>query len=410
MRFLEEAINDFYKQNTFYTSVKKYFPELKKQVVDYIRKKGVSEYTNYWGEPAINYNNLPSKADERRAKFHSLLKGFEVEKDFFAAKENSYYSKFRFPKFIYKNLIITLSIASNEHFFEDGHDLEINTTTKDNSHHGGREFKYKINIMRSVKDVMDDIWKDVENAVKKTAIPKEKTPATEEPQRRYVKSDISRIVDLYLNKQYKTYKSGKKVEIKDYDKKLVNFHVIMKNDWNKTYDSKGRGQTSFRLKLNVRKLTKNTKTSGSSWNSKTYLKPELAARFPEYKEWIEILREGSRKMNGRAYLYDIAWLFGEKSYSEDHLKIFDRLKMVTRKFIKLGYYPIEYNTPYKQGEFAEIIFKYQESLIKKVQKNPQLIDKIMNDKSSILNNAFFYKGQDPNRVYERCIKEVFSWK
>jgi hypothetical protein len=86
MGFINEAMNDFYKKQTFYSSAKSYKPELKKQIIAFFRKKGLSGYKADYSQYAnFEYDNLKNMDQKtKRKQFHLVVGEIKIKSKFFS--------------------------------------------------------------------------------------------------------------------------------------------------------------------------------------------------------------------------------------------------------------------------------------------------------------------------------------
>lgn len=404
-----ESMNDFYKNLTFYKAAKSYAPELKKQIIAFLRKKGIKGYQGeYSFQPSFSYDNLPTDKKEKRSLFRDIYKNLEIDDktgDRYQSKLPTF-KKISFPPFNYDDFTIKAEINNNETFFEDGHDLSISLNKIDGGYETSRKFEYKLNLLRNIYIVLEDFWSLILKSI-------EEYPLTEKPQysqnREYkvpTSPEPEVIVKKWLGTYYKEYKSGKKVEIDDVTKQPAEF-FITQNKSDRSYSSTGRGSKGFTLNFKIRLLSRNFTTSGY----RTSLNPELKNRYPQYKEWLEILNGFYKDMGFSSYQYmDEEKLFGEKSYSDEHLKVFEKLKIVVKRLFKMGYFPTEAHSAYGRDDYSKIEFKYYPQLPEKIRLNPSKIDSFLSSKEfrDRITSTFFYAGQHPNNIMYNIITSIFN--
>lgn len=404
-----ESMNDFYKNQTFYKAAKSYAPELKKQIIAFLRKKGIKGYKgDYSFEPSFSYDNLPSDKKEKRSLFHNIYKGINVDDkstDRYTSKLPTF-KKISFPKFVYNDFEIKAEIVNNETFFEDGHDLFININKIDGGYETARKFNYKLNLLRNIYIVLEDFWSLILKSI-------EEYPLVEKPQ--YSQNNEYRvpsspepeiIVKKWLGTYFKEYKSGKKVEIDDVTKQPAEFFII-KDSPDKLFSSTGRKGQEFTLNFKIRLLSRNFEKSGY----RSRLNPELKNRYPQYEEWIKIFNNFCKEMDYPSYQYmNEEKLFGERSYGDEHLKVFERLKIVVKRLFKMGYFPTEAHSAYGRDDYAKIEFKYYPQLPEKIRLNPSKIDLFLSSKEfkNRIESTFFYAGQHPNNVMYNLLVKVFN--
>jgi len=398
-----ESMNDFYKNQTFYKAAKSYAPELKKQIIAFLRKKGVNEYK---GNPSFSYDNLPDKED-KSSLFHGLYKNIEVDDktgDRFNTKLPTF-KKISFPKFVYDNFEIKPEINNNETFFEDGHDLFININKLDGGYETIRKFDYKLNLLRNVNIVLEDFWSLILKSIKDYTLTEKPKYSSDNGYREPSSPTPSTIIRKWLGTYFKEYKSGKKVEIDDVAKQPAEFFITT-NDSDKDFSSIGRKGQGFTLKFKVRLLNKNFEKS-SSW-----INPELKNRYPQYKEWIGIYNKFHKEMGYASYEdIDEKKLFGEKSYSDEHMKIFERLKMVVKRLYKMGYLPTRAGDR-DRNDYYTIKFEYNPELPEILRLNPAKIDLFLSSEKfkDKITSSFFHAGTHPNDVLHNLLIRVFNTK
>jgi len=400
-----ESMHDFYKNQTFYKAAKLYAPELKKQIISFLRKKGIEGYKSYKLDIDLIYNDLPPKED-RRKLFHDLYSIINIT-------DRSPGDKTRLPtfkeisisKFIYNNFEIDTTIRNNETFFDDGHDLLIYINTIDGNYETKRNFNFKLNLLRNINIVLEDFWSLILKSI-------EEFPLTEKPQnlqnikyRQPISPEPDIIIKKWLDTYYKEYKSGKKIEIDDATKQPAEFFII-KRDKEKKFNSNNQNENGFTLKFKIRLLSRNFDKSGYS----TKLNPELKARYPRYEEWIKIYNKFIDDMGLRSYHYiDDEKFFGEKSYSDEHIKIFEKLKIVIKRLYNMGYYPTSSRKAYSRDDYAEIEFYYDPQIPEKLRLNPAKINTFLSSKKyKDIIDTFFYAGKHPNDVLHNLLKTIFS--
>jgi len=418
MSFLQEAMNDFYRDQTFYTAAKKYQPELKKQILSFLMKKGIAGFSSaYDWDPKFTIKDIIAKEPkDRRTAFRGVLAKTEIGKEFFTVS-STYNAKIDFPVFTFNNHLIDMEIKSNDSFFEDGHDLDIKVTPISDegpSYQAAKTFSYKLNLLRPIDIVLEDLWKDVIDSITNIADAPEKKYKPDN--RKYIESDIKKIVELYLNTYYNVLKSGKKSEITDSAKQPAEFHVTMDTkDYSNS--STGRGNPGFELRFKIRQLTKTQASTGSSsYSRRTVVDPRITSLFPNYEEWFKIYNTARSEITGKqsyGFTYDsmnFANTFGEKMYSEEHMKILERLKIVVTKFMKMGYVPVSGRKASNDREESKIQFEYSEKAKENVNRDPSIIDRFFssNRYKDHVEKTFFYQGSKLENVPRNILYRVFN--
>lgn len=404
-----ESMNDFYKNQTFYKAAKSYAPELKKQIIAFLRKKGIKGYKgDYSFEPSFLYDNLPNNKKEKSSLFHKIYKGIEVDDksgERYASKLPTF-KKISFPQFIYDNFEIKLEIINNETFFEDGHDLSININKSDGGYETIRKFNYKLNLLRDIYIVLEDFWSLILKSIEEYPLAEKPKYTQNREYREPASPEPSAIIKKWLGTYFKEYKSGKKVEIDDVAKQPAEFFITDDNP-DKSFSSIGRRGQGFTLKFKIRLLSRNFEKSGY----RSQLSTELRNRYPQYKEWIEIYNKFREEMGYPSYQnMDEEKLFGEKSYSDEHLKVLERLKIVVKRLYKMGYFPVEAHTANGRDDYSEIEFKYYPQIPEKLRLNPSKIDLFLSSKEfkNRIISTFFYAGKNPNDILYNLLIKVFN--
>lgn len=417
-KFINEAVHDFFKQQSFYKSAKNYQPELKKQIIDFLRRKGIKGYAGGWSSDDLTYDKLKDlSAKERNNLFRKLHKNFDVDKEFFAAK-SGYSNSFSFPTFFYNDLAISIKIASNSTFYDDGHDLEIEVypTNTDEEYPKHKTYKYKLNLLRDIQVVLNDLWSKVEDAIKRHNS-QEVDDATREREERYASyskrpvSEIERTVKTILDRYFKEYKSGRVKEIEDMDKKPVNWGVYFEKSDKQYRSLSSEAYPNFILNFDITKTNRAMKKSGSSYRSNYTIDPKIKERYPDIQKWIDTVATAIREKNDKRFMrLDFESLFGERILNDDHIKYWNRLKeYVIPKFLKLGYYPDNSMTPYKKGERTKITFTHSSEVAEKAQ-DPSFIKKFLQSErfNKNVKNAFFYDSFHPDDIQPTLIRSLFE--
>jgi len=408
-KFINEAMHDFYKEQTFFNSARKFRPELKKQIIAFLQRR-VDKISSRWGSDSLDVTDLKNMPTEHRKKqFIKIMNDIEINDKFFAAKTD-YSAKISLPTIIYNNFRIEMSIKSNESFFDTGHDFQVEVKKTGEKQYGsGREFNYKINLMQSIPKVLNIIWDYVEKSIKEYSSTEK--PKANTTRRRYAKSDIQRTVSKILNVYYKTYKNGKKVLIDDYEKMPAYFRTTMdKSSTGRTGNSRSDG---FTLTIETRKLKSSTAKS-SIYTKSSAISPDILERYPDIKEWAVIYNEADKEMSGRSYgrFNSVRDVIGDKIYTDDHLAVFKKLEFVVKKFAKMGYLPDRSSSGYGSGrskQDASIHFTYNDKFKNDVISNDALLNKVVGGLKfrGHLKKAFFSKGKSIEDIPRDLINNVF---
>lgn len=404
MNFLQEAIADFIKEGTFFKVAKKYKPELAKMMISFFQKKGVDGFDprGYRTKP-IKYNELKGKdKKERRKVFREIVSSLNIEKEFFAAIKPSGYNKgqFKFANLLVDGYRIEFYLSSNEEFFEDGHDFHININKESGDYKTIREYENtgKINILRPVNDVLENMWLLIQKALGKYKSGDESEKEERVySKRKHTKTDIERMVEIWLNRYYKVYKSGRKKQIDDYDKKPYNFHVNMKSPKDNTSMATfGRGGNGFTISFRLNKLNRTSKNS-SGYYRQTEYNDKLTSMWPDLEEWIEIYNKGASDagLTGYDRYISIDQLVGDKFTGPEHLEVYKKLEYLSKRFAKMGYFPIGNRNSYNRDQNYSIEFRYSDK-IKKAAQEPDFTEKLLNSPKFKQNvkNTFFHEGSD----------------
>lgn len=390
-------VHDFYKDQKFYTGLKKYPAEVKKIIIDFFRKKGVDKFAeNSYLDDMMSYSESSKKSDkERENDFKRMFNAFDIGADFFSA-ESSYRSELRIPRIIYDDYMILIKLKSNEDFIDEGHDLNINIKGIDDESRNTKEYKYKIDLMRRISEVLDDIWKNVQTSIKKYKSHDE-SDEKRLPHRSYKKSDVERIVDKYLQQTFKTTElktKTKKTKIDDFDKLPIEFSVSMDRPNNSkvsTYERKG-GKTGFSINFKVKKTKRFTYT---------FMKED-----PKVGKWIDVLEQAKDNRQFKKFLIRLAE--NNTLITDIHDKMINQLHFASLKFAKMGYIPTRTSTPWNSKEPGKIYFEYNEKMHSKAkQKFPEVKKYIDNFFYKEIERKVFSKNLRMNDIPRLFINEVF---
>lgn len=397
---LSEKVHKFYYDQIFYKAAKKYRPELQKIVLEFLRKKGVKKFrsSSIHQDSDVDFSTLGKKPPkERREKARSVVQRTEVDKNFFKAEE-SYSGKMKIVPFTYDDKLIHIEIATNEEFLFEGHDLKILIKDpQDTSYGRGSEYYYKLNLTKKIMPVLEEIWSKLQESLKKYEAGEDEKPRISSP-RHSVDSDIDRLLDTYLRQWTKKrqLKSGeiKKTKYTDLDKLPVEFYIKRSRYDNKSeYSSHKQKDSGFTLAFKVK-----GKRPDIQKIKEVY--PNIESYYETYYNFMKQRGSWFAPRSLRRFLERY------KIIDDSHKQMFNQLKFVVRKFMKLGYFPHNSMSSWKRGEPDEVRFKYSDKIKKKANEN---VDSVMNryfDEN--VKKQFYNERIDIKDLPKKFIKDIFT--
>lgn len=405
---LNEKIHKFYKQEKFYKVARDYPAELKKIIIQFFRSKGVNKFQQGYFSNKLDYDNLPSDPKEKKNKFKMATSSTMVRKDFFSAKEGGYDGKIDVVPFEYNDLDFAVQIFTNKEFFIDGHDLLISVDDSGATGSSGKKYYYKINLMRPVITVLEDVWENVEKSIEKFNSGKESELLGKKNVNR-IKSneppDVRRLVDKYLQQWTKkrTLKSGevKKTKYTDFDKLPIEFSVSIQSPQNNELSTFPRGEQTFTINFKI-KAPK--------------FKIKHLENFPKLTEYHEAYMSAMKKLGHSFGINRLEKHFSNfKVIDSSHVEMFNKLEFVIKKMSKHGYIPIKIQTSYKSSDPNSIVFGLSPKLKELAKNNPkEAEDKAMHKFGGSwesFREKFFEKtlnADDINLVLRSYIKKVLT--
>lgn len=402
---LNESINDYFYNVTFYKAAKNHFPELKRIVAKFFQKNGmnISQEYNYSDiDSNIDFPALKDIKDKKlkKEKMTKAMSDFNIPakdsgKPFFSSGK-SYDGVIKFPIINYKGFSIVLKIATNETFFEDGHDLELDLK-KDTTKH----FSEKIDLMRPVEVVLENILAVINNKI--STFENVESDVKEKEERTYSSSLIRNIYDYTLGKTVKRKKDS--TTIVDSKDDLIEFYLR---------ENTGRKQTSSVATYKNPSFDISVKIKGFTETAIMKKYPEVATQHKRLKDY--------KNTGYRSYSSKSESMF-PKFLNQEHEIILNRFKVFCERVLKLGYYPFEYKRGYKSKygntEQNAIVFLYSASLKKlatsKWPKDLELASSklqsyIENIEKSLFNfgkDSFIKVSQTEQYVDKKIARETF---
>lgn len=410
MKYLNEKIHQFYRDQSFYKAARDYEPELKKIIVQFLRKKGVSKLSPRFGD-SVEYDNLPSDPKERSKRFKNSTDSTTVNRGFFAAKEPGYGDDVEILPFIYKDKKINISIMTDQEFFIDGHNLKISIKDKNDSNYGvGTTYQYKLNLMSKVENVLNEIWKRVGESLDKldkgiTDKEKRKTINNKKPDSGI--PDIQRLVKTYLQQWSKkrTLKSGKvkRTKYTDIEKLPIEFFVSINNNRSSNLSSIPRGKPSFNISYKMK--------------ARKFKLSNVLEQFPELRSLHQaFIKATNNSKNVRRYVTRLESIFSDyKLVDSSHYEMYNKLEYVIQKMAMHGYKPTNTRQAFKRGDYNSITFNYSEDLKKLADRDlksakKEALEGIKKKYDRDLKDEFFNKTinlEDKHFFYKYYLDRIF---
>lgn len=408
---LNEKVNKYFRQEKFYKVAREYAPELKKIIIQFLRKKGVSKLKQSYGSQ-LDYDDLPSDPKEKASQFKRATSSTEVRNDFFSAKDGGYGSSIDIVPFEYKDFNFNIKIYTNKEFFIDGHDLLIEINSISGDYSSKKQYYYKINLMKPVSSVLDDIWDSMIKSIEKYSSGKGSEDLKKSStQNRFIDPsppEIRKLVKLYLQQwtKSKTLKSGKvkKTKYTDFERLPIQFSVSMSQSKSQS------GLSSFRRGEPV--FTINFKIKAPKFKTKHLEEfPKLREYHKAYSEAMKKLGYGYGSDNIERYFKDY------KVIDSSHIDMFSKLEFVVRKMSKYGYIPTQVRLSWKASDPNKINFGFSKKIKEMAKNNPKEAEKKAMHKFG--NNwgefkeQFFDKtinSEDINFILRSYIKKVLKTK
>ena len=333
LQYLNEVLNPYFNNLTFYKAVKLHLPELRRIIMKFLQSKRVM-FTKKYGwdsEKEIDFNDI-SKTDleDRKSILNKTMSSIERGEKFFFASSD-YKGKITIPDFKYKDFIINIEIATNETFFENGHDLMLNLRNEKEN----KSFSSKLDLTQKVDIVLTKMWDEVEEKINLfDSIEIEKKSYE---YKKYPDSLIRKTFEYTIGKVVKRKKG--EVSIVDTDEKSpIEFHLIEESGLKSSSSVSKPENNSFSISFKVKGFS-----GEAAWVKDKY--PQITQELQRYKD------EG-----GRSRISDV--LDNKKLIGDEHEQIISRFEIFCDRVAKLGYYPKQYDSSYKKGEQDKLKFVY----------------------------------------------------
>lgn len=333
---LSEALNPFFNNQSFYKTVKTYFPELKRIIMKFLQSKRVSFLgSSGWGEkePDVDFNDLSTldvkkKPEMIRKKMNKIEKG----KNFFSVSSGNYDGKIELPDFKYKDYNVEIEIYTNEDFFENGHDLKIRLSDDKNK----KEFSEKIDLMQKVDVVLEKIWSALEQKIESfNSVETEKIKTSH---KEYVPSLIRKTFEYTIGKVIKRKKGEVSIVDTD-DKSPIDFGLVERGGLKYSSSVSSPRNLGFEVTLKVKGFG-----ADAAWVKNKY--PELDVEFKRYSA-----SGGTNRT--------LSNLLGDKKLiGVEHEQSISRFELFCDRVAKMGFFPKEYSTSYKRGDPDVVKFAY----------------------------------------------------
>ena len=471
-------VHKFYKDQVFFKALKNYLPEVRKIIIDFFKKKGVTFSTSKysWDEAEIDYKQYrkPFSAEEVKAlksrgfkkaeidqlarnkgtlKFDSIVsqiganlkydvnqstpadikeyfdgldpqerstkileiiksvktksiqshrkipKKVEVEPDMFGAQSRRFGADMTFPPMKKDDFSIEVTLKTNEEFFVTGHDMTIELKKEDDK----KKYEFKVNLMHKIDEVLNDIWTRIEEAINmmnKGIEQPEKSTSSSSERKRTTPNPV-KIVDKYFSKWYSKTKTGKLREVST-DRMPAEIYMVKsgsKGSGDRTFSSNPKNET-FEMRIKLK-------------GQKKKLQPVIDA-YPNIREWHTALRKLHSEY-GSGYMAPelLNIIPGEKIYTDQHDKFYERLKFVIRKLAAEGWYPASSHSDYKQrgGKGETITFKYSDKIKNESNENPDEFTKRLFNSEKFKSNVkdtFYSKGTNLREIPRIFVKKILS--
>ena len=158
---LNEAVNPYFYEQTFYSLAKKAGPDLKRIITEFLRKKNVSFDISRFSSKNQDFLDSKTLSQNKDKKdkdysFSRIREKIGAQKEFFTANK-SYNARFDLPAFKIGDAYVSdIAIKSNESFFEDGYDLafKISKDVAEDAEYSYKDFESKIDLMRKPEIVL----------------------------------------------------------------------------------------------------------------------------------------------------------------------------------------------------------------------------------------------------------------
>lgn len=345
--------------------------------------------------------NIINNTKEYKAQKHRELVGsFDVDSDFFSASSGGYRNDLEFPVMkIEDGNDFQIVLKTNETFFEDGHDLHITVFEKNDDEYNRdrKTYKYKIDLMEPIPEVLDEIWEMTQKSIKRYEKGEDSDPDKKDNQqkRSSTKNEQVAMIEGYFSKWYGTTKTGKLREL-SIDRMPAEVYV----------SQSGGGKRMSTHKESMPDIIFNYKLRGNKLNPKT-----IEKKIPGIRDWHRIYTDASRNISGRWGVPDLERMFGDRLFTKEHDKFFTRLKFIARKLVADGYIPTGNRNAHKRGDFNSITFKYSPKIHEAYRENPEeTIQRVLDSQKfeKNVNEAWNSKGTKIEDIPKTYIKRILE--
>jgi len=402
---LNEKISDYFYNLTFFKLAKSYVPELKKIMMKFLQSKHIKTSKQYsWtSERDIDFADMSDikklSRKDKRETMHGVLDRVSVYRELFSASSSS--GGLSVPDFEYKGIKFNdVRFSSSEDFFENGHNLSFNMSKLERK---SINRSYKINILRPVKEVLNNMWELIENAVStiddEQGVQVPKTPEYEEDRNQV--SEIQQIFNYTL--KYFLKKSRKKSQLKEVDPTApIEFSIsnLRTNDL-KPYSSFTSEETnSFTIQMKLRGYNPNGKFFKEEF-------PEAVAAVEKYKDFFK-QADRITQFGGYAPSYDLKKNLPDHLHSNEHEEQMKMFEKFCYRVARIGYIPSNFSSASSKRDSQDVSFK-RSSRAKKLSKLEidNLIKEVVYDKlnqhSVNLNKASDYFDKKIESQYEQWL-------
>jgi len=377
--------------------------------VDYNYRNNInknSEYKKYLNSIDIKQRikiikNVFIKLRNTKREIIKTSRRTEVGGEFFSVSSGSYNGGIKFPNIKYKGNDIEIQLATNDTFFEDGHDIKIKINDKN--------YSYKINLMRPFEDVINDIYDSVNlaNSSFESGVeqPKENKESNTS-KRQHKEDDFKKIARRYLDKWYTYTKTGKRKEASENRKPATYYIVSGDSSKNDSYKEKEKPQ-SFKLYVKV-KTPPTRKAKEKNKYGREPIPKVVLDEFPDFEKWWDQLVEFKKGMNTNIP-YSSDDIIPQRMFNNEHDKFFERLKGFSNRVARLGYYPANASSGYGKKTDTYIHYKYSEKLKNEYDKgNTEFVNDIIKNKEKNLNNGFYKGGFKIKDLPKKILPLIFN--
>lgn len=402
---LNEKMNDYFYNLTFFKLAKSYVPELQKILMKFLQSKHVkiSKQYSWTSQRDVNFADMSDlkklSRKDKKETMHGVLDRVSVSRELFSASSSS--GGLSIPEFEYKGMKFSdIRFSSSEDFFENGHNfvfsiskLEMKSIKK----------SYKINILRPVKEVLDDMWKSIENSIV-TIDDVPGVSASVDSTEREDKNEISEIRQIFnYTLKYFLKKSRKKSQLKEVDPTApIEFSLSnLDSGSKKAYSSFSTGRTSsFTVYMKLRGYNPNGKFFQQEF-------PEAVTAISKYKDFFKQTQQITQ-FGGYTPSYDLKSNLPDHLHSNDHEEQMKMFEKFCYRVARIGYVPYSFSSANSKRDSQDVTFRSsrQAPKLSKLEID-NLIKTIVYDKlnqtSMNLNKASDYFNKKIETQYENWI-------